>query len=113
MDNILQVTSFLTERSKSRVAIRTGKHCRLSLPKRESYLTEENGDGWRVYPFITDSLSFDKADTPEAMKRVVMPSVISSTSYPISRQKSFTRRYRIFITQLIVMQDSNRRYRKM
>ena len=114
MDNILQVTSFLTEKIKEQGGDPNRETLQV-IPTKEgkAYLTEENGDGWRVYPFITDSLSFDKADTPEAMKRVVMPSVISSTSYPISRRKSFMRRYRIFITQLIVMQNSNRRYRKM
>ena len=70
MDNILQVTSFLTEKIKEQGGDPNRETLQV-IPTKEgkAYLTEENGDGWRVYPFITDSLSFDKADTPEAMKK--------------------------------------------
>ena len=70
MDNILQVTSFLTEKIKEQGGDPNRETLQVIPTKEgEAYLTEENGDGWRVYPFITDSLSFDKADTPEAMKK--------------------------------------------
>ena len=69
MDNILQVTS--SDRKDQRAEWRSepGNIAGYPYQRGKSYLTEENGDGWRVYPFITDSLSFDKADTPEAMKK--------------------------------------------
>ena len=70
MENILQVTSFLTEKIKEQGGDPNRETLQVIPTKEgEAYLTEENGDGWRVYPFITDSLSFDKADTPEAMKK--------------------------------------------
>lgn len=70
MDNILQVTSFLTEKIKEQGGDPNRETLQVIPTKEgEAYLTEKNGDGWRVYPFITDSLSFDKADTPEAMKK--------------------------------------------
>ena len=70
MENILQVTSFLTDKIKAQGGDPNRETLQV-IPTKEgkSYLIEANGDGWRVYPFITDSLSFDKADTPEAMKK--------------------------------------------
>lgn len=70
MENILGVTSFLTEKIKAQDGDPNRETLQVIPTKDgESYLTLENGEGWRVYPFITDSLSFDKADTPEAMKK--------------------------------------------
>ena len=112
MENILQVTSFLTDKIKAQGGDPNRETLQV-IPTKEgkSYLIEANGDGWRVYPFITDSLSFDKADTPEAMKKSGY--AFGNFHYPISRQKNCMRRFRISITRLTVMQNSNRQYRKM
>lgn len=70
MSNIVRVTSFL----KEKILAQGGDPERETLqiiPTTEgkSYYTQENGDGWRVYPFITDTVSYDLAESPEDFYR--------------------------------------------
>lgn len=70
MENIVRVTNFLKEKIISQggdpdretlqiIPVRTG----------ESYYKEEDGNGWRVYPFITDTVSYDLAESAEDFNR--------------------------------------------
>lgn len=66
IENVAKVTAFLQE--KIRVQGGDPQRETLSLiPTREghTYYKDENGDGWRVYPFIPNVISYDKANTPE------------------------------------------------
>lgn len=69
MENISRVTGFL----KEKIIARGGDPDRETLqiiPLRtgENFLKEDNGDGWRVYPFIENTVSFDAAESAEDMK---------------------------------------------
>lgn len=70
MENIMRVTSFL----KEKIVAQGGDPDRETLqviPTRtgESYYKEEDGDGWRVYPFIVDTISYDLAESAEDFNR--------------------------------------------
>ena len=70
MENILRVTSFL----KEKIVAQGGNPDRETLqviPTRtgEAYYKEEDGDGWRVYPFIVDTVSYDLAESAEDFNR--------------------------------------------
>jgi hypothetical protein len=70
MENIVGVTSFL----KKKILEQGGNPDRETLqiiPTKEgqSYFTEEDGDGWRIYPFITDTVSYDLAENVEDFNR--------------------------------------------
>lgn len=69
MENIMRVTSFL----KDKIAEQGGDPDRETLqviPTKEgkTYYKEETGDGWRIYPFITDTVSYDAGGREELNK---------------------------------------------
>lgn len=66
IDNVSKVTSFLQKKIREEGGDPLRETLSL-IPTREgnAYYRDENGDGWRVYPFITNVISYDKAITPE------------------------------------------------
>lgn len=66
MDNIAKVTSFLQKRIQEQGGDPQRETLSL-IPTRngDAYYKDENGDGWRMYPFIKNVISYDKAMTPE------------------------------------------------
>lgn len=70
MENIVRVTSFL----KEKIVAQGGDPDRETLQiiptcLGKSYYKEDDGDGWRVYPFITDTVSYDLAENAEDFNR--------------------------------------------
>lgn len=70
MENIVRVTNFI----KEKIIAQGGDPDRETLqiiPTKSgnSYYKEEDGDGWRVYPFITDTVSYDLAESAEDFNR--------------------------------------------
>lgn len=70
MENIMRVTSFL----KKKIVAQGGDPDRETLQiiptcEGEPYYKEEDGDGWRIYPFITDTVSYDLAESAEDFNR--------------------------------------------
>ena len=70
MSNVQRVTAHLADKIEKQggdperetlqvVPTKTGK----------AYHRDENGDGWRVYPFITNATSYDRPDTPEKFRQ--------------------------------------------
>lgn len=35
----------------------------------KSYVMDENGDGWRIYPFISETITYNLAESPEQFKQ--------------------------------------------
>ena len=69
MENIMRVTSFL----KEKITEQGGNPDRETLqviPTKEgkTYYKEVTGDGWRIYPFITDTVSYDAGGREELNK---------------------------------------------
>lgn len=69
MENVARVTGFL----KEKILAQGGDPDRETLQiiptkEGESYYREESGDGWRVYPFITDTVSYDAGGCEELNK---------------------------------------------
>ena len=70
MENIERVTSFIA----GKIRLQGGNPDRETLQVIRTvdghpYYRDETGHGWRVYPFITDSASFDKAESAEDFKQ--------------------------------------------
>lgn len=70
MENIVRVTDFI----KRKIIAQGGDPDRETLQiiptvSGESYYKEEDGDGWRMYPFITDTVSYDLAESAEDFNR--------------------------------------------
>lgn len=70
MENVQKVTDYLAEK----IAEQGGDPERGTLqivPTKEGtpYFEGNNGDGWRVYPFIENTVSYDSADTLEIFKQ--------------------------------------------
>jgi len=66
MENVLAVTSFL----KNKIAAQGGDPDRETLTVLETkdgkaYCVDENGDYWRCYNFISDTLCFEAAETTQ------------------------------------------------
>lgn len=69
MENIVRVTNFL----KDKIVAQGGDPDRETLqiiPTKEgaSHYKDENGMGWRIYPFITDTVSYDAGGKEELNK---------------------------------------------
>ena len=70
MANVMHVTEFL----KEKINLLGGDASRETLqviPTKtgEPYYQEQDGDGWRVYPLIKGTVSYDQAESPEMFKK--------------------------------------------
>ena len=70
MENIVRVTDFL----KKKIIAQGGDPDRETLQTiltkdGKHYFKDADGYGWRIYPFIVDTVSYDKAESPEDFNR--------------------------------------------
>jgi len=65
MENIEAVTTFLRERTED------PRGCLSLVPTKDGKATfvDEEGEYWRVFPFITDSICLQKAESPEEFRQ--------------------------------------------
>ncbi len=70
MSNIQKVTVHLAQKIEKQGGNPKRETLQV-IPTKEgyAYYKDEAGDGWRVYPFITDTVSYDRPDTPEKFKQ--------------------------------------------
>ena len=66
MKNIIGVTEFLGKKIESAGGDRSREAMEVIRPKNgEDYYTDSEGGAWRVYPFVTDIVCYQTADSPE------------------------------------------------
>ncbi len=70
MENVHGVTDFL----KNKIQLQGGNPEKgtlqfLSTKTGKTFLKDENGDGWRIYPFITDTTTYDFVQSRELFKQ--------------------------------------------
>lgn len=88
MENIAGVTGHL----KKKVLQKGGDPEREVLnliPTKDgkAFLTDENGECWRAYIFITDAVSYDLAEKPEDFMKVQLHLENSRKCWQITRQR--------------------------
>lgn len=63
MENVQKVTAYLAQKIKEQGGNPDCETLQIIPTKSdEAYYTEENGESWRIYPFIEDTVSYDSAD---------------------------------------------------
>ncbi len=70
MENITNVTEFLKKKLDN-MGKDSNRHTLSVLPTKDgkSYFIDINGDYWRVYPFIDDSITYNMVDDPEDFQK--------------------------------------------
>lgn len=69
MENIVRVTSFLKEKIVAQGGDPDRETLQIIPTRQGENFYKEGEDGWRVYPFITDTVSYDVAETPWKFNR--------------------------------------------
>ena len=70
MENVKRVTDYLKERIREQGGDPQRETLQI-VPTKDgkTHVTDGNGDGWRVYPFISGTVSYDRAETPEQFRQ--------------------------------------------
>lgn len=70
MENIQKVTAFLKDKIIAQGGNPNSETLQIITTKTgQSYIKDENGDGWRLYSFITDTVTYDRAETLDMFKK--------------------------------------------